>query len=281
MAYCLDIEREPLNSPLMRYAVNIASQTGEDGIIERIVELIAPPKICVEFGAWDGKHFSNCFNLIKNHGWGGLMIEAHPERFTKLLGTYAGNPSVACSDRYVHFAGADRLDAVLAEAESIPKDFGLLSIDIDGNDYHVWDSLVDYTPEIVVIEMNPCVPNDVIFVQDKSFAVNQGCSLLALIKLGKQKGYELAAATIYNGIFVRKDKYPLLGIADNSINKLFKPEQDGRIFPNPDGYIHVVGMNRLYWRSGDVSSEDFQVVPASERGWEDARKEGEQSSRGQ
>ena len=59
----------------------------------------------------------------------------------------------------------------------------LLSIDIDGNDYYIFESLARLKPELVVIEFNPTIPNDVMFVQERNITVNQGCSLLALIAL--------------------------------------------------------------------------------------------------
>lgn len=68
----------PIVSPLLNFASNVTSQFGEDGIIQRIFEIIPPShKYCVEFGAWDGKYFSNCYNLIVNKGWSGAFIEAN------------------------------------------------------------------------------------------------------------------------------------------------------------------------------------------------------------
>jgi hypothetical protein len=132
--------------------------------------------------------------------------------------------------------------------------------------------LTNYAPELIVIEFNPTIPNDVLFVQDKSFSVNHGCSLLALVMLGKQKGYELAACTGWNAFFVKKEKLSVLGIANNFISRMYAPLQDGRIFQGYDGSIHVVGMNNLMWKGGiQVSSEDFQVLPKSVRVWADAQ----------
>lgn len=269
----LELEpRRAISSPLLRYMRNVTSQFGEDGIIEHIIDVIKPAdKYCVEFGAWDGVLHSNCNNLLKNHGWSGLMIEADPDKFTKLMATYRGFPKVSYANRFVNFTGEDRLDQILGEEEA-PKSFGVLSIDIDGNDYYIWESLTAYTPEIVVIEMNPSIPNDVVFVQDKSFEVNQGCSLLALIRLGRQKGYELAVCTEGNAIFVRRDKFPLLGVTDNDIWALYRPDQDGRIFHGFDGTFHVVGVDRLLWHEKFVSSADFQVLPKAQRVFNDSRK---------
>ncbi len=160
------------SSPLLQYQRNIASQTGEDGIIERIMELLRPSqKFCVEFGAWDGKLHSNCFNLLKNKGWSGIMIEANNDKYRELVGTYASDDRVTTVNRFVDFEGANSLDNLLDEFKA-PRDFALLSIDVDGCDYYIWEALAHYSPEVVVIEINPTVPNDVLFVQERSFDVH-------------------------------------------------------------------------------------------------------------
>src|SRR5208282_4656253 len=71
------------------YRRNVTSQFGEDGIIERVFETIGPAnKVCVEFGAWDGKLYSNTWNLIQRRGWTGILIEGDKDRFVELRQTY-------------------------------------------------------------------------------------------------------------------------------------------------------------------------------------------------
>lgn len=263
---------EDVDSPLLAYKRDVASQCGEDGIIERIFQLIpATSRYCVEFGAWDGKLFSNCFNLLQNQGWRGLMIEASAEKYQDLVRTYAGNDRVATLNRFVHFEGEDRLDSILAQQQA-PQEIGVLSIDVDGCDYYIWEAVQNFSPDLVIVEFNPTIPNDVVFVQEKSFQVNQGCSLLALAALGHRKGYELAVCTDWNAFFVKRDLYPLLGIKNNFINKLYRPLQNGRIFQGYDGTIHVLGMEKLFWRGTPLTAEDFQVLPKDQRFWGDAQK---------
>jgi hypothetical protein len=267
------LEGPPLQSPLLRFRQNLTSQCGEDGIIHRLAQLLQPEaRYCVEFGAWDGVKFSNCYHLLMRQGWDGLMIEANPEKYVALVETYRDVGSVKTANRFISYEGPDSFDSIL-RAFAVPAGFGLLSIDIDGNDYHVWASLTDYRPEIVVIEFNPSVPNDVEFVQARSSEVNQGCSLRALIGLGAEKGYELAVCTDWNALFVTKEKFALLGVTDNSIDRLYRPVQNGRIFQGYDGSIHVVGMDRLLWRDMPLSSEDFQVLPESLRVFDDAQRQ--------
>ena len=104
------------SSPLSEYSHNVASQCGEDGIIKRINDLICPAnKFCVEFGAWDGKYFSNCYSLITNHHWAAIMIEANPDKYKALVNTYAGNDNVIPVNRLVDFEGINTLDNILAD----------------------------------------------------------------------------------------------------------------------------------------------------------------------
>ncbi len=260
------------SAPLAVYASNVTSQNGEDGIIAHIMSVLQPAeKYCVEFGAWDGKYLSNCYALLTAGDWRGLMIEANAAKFTDLCATYAAYPAVRPVSRLVDFEGPNRLDGILAEAGA-PQQFGMLSIDVDGNDYHIWQSMVDFKPEVVVVEFNATIPNDVLFIQDRSFEVNQGCSLLALVILAREKGYQLVATTTTNAIFVVDEKFPLLGIKDNFIDRLHTPALNGRIFQGYDGTIHVVGMPILFETGAPLSSEDFQVVPKERRVFGDAQK---------
>jgi hypothetical protein len=162
------------NRWLLAHASNVTSQNGEDGIIAKVLETIGDStKWCVEFGAWDGRHLSNTFNLIASRGYSAVLIEGSKERFRELERTFKDDPKVRCVNAFVGFTAADGLDAILARA-GIPKDFDVLSIDIDGNDYHVWKAVATYRPRVVVIEYNPTIPSAVDFVQVADMTVNQG-----------------------------------------------------------------------------------------------------------
>ncbi|MFZ9752963.1 MAG: hypothetical protein ACO3B3_05350 [Cyanobium sp.] len=261
-----------VTSPLLEFARDVASQSGEDGILEKIFQTITPShRYCVEFGAWNGKYLSNCWNLIANEGWSGALIEGGEEKFVDLLAEHGSNPKVTCVHKFVDFEGDNCLDNILSSI-NCPQDFDLLSIDVDGTDYFIWESLTAYSPAVVVIEFNPTVPNDVVFIQAKDNEVNQGCSLLALILLGKEKGYELICCTSWNAFFVRKDLFALFEISDNSIQCLYQPYLDGRIFHGYDSQVYVVGMPILLWSDLHVSSDDFQVLPQSARRYSDSQR---------
>lgn len=260
-----------VQSPLSRYAANVASQSGEDGIIQRIFQLLpAAHRYFVEFGAWDGKFLSNCWNLAANAQWQGCFIEANDKKFESLTANHGANDKIRCVNRFVEFEGPNSLDSIL-QSQGAPQDFDLLSIDVDGTDYFIWESLREHRPHVVVIEFNPTIPNDVVFVQPKSSAVNQGCSLLALIVLGKEKGYELVCCTGWNAFFVRAEHYPLFGIRSNAIFDLYKPVCDGRIFHGYDSFVYTTGMPRLMWAGVGVQSGDIQILPPSMRRFGDAQ----------
>ena len=250
-------------------AANEYSQFGEDGIIAAAFAIIGQrTKWCVEAGAWDGKHLSNTHALMES-GWSGALIEGNIEKFHQLRATYGNNPKAHLIAEMIEFNSRNGLDRILAETP-LPCEFDLLSMDIDGLDYYAWKELTNYRPRIAVIEFNPTVPNDVVFIQDPDTSLNQGCSLLALIHLGKQKGYELVAVTTCNAIFVVAEEFSQFQIFDNSIDAMYSPSLTGRIFQGYDGTIFTAGMPRLLWSQRAILFEDIQVLRSDERRFADA-----------
>jgi hypothetical protein len=174
-----------MNAPtwLLEFKRDEHSQAGEDGIIEKILEVLpSNDKWCVEFGAWDGVFLTNTRSLICSKGFSAVLIEADKNRFLELQRNYTQQKDrVITINRFVGFEDNDNLDRILSDTP-IPQDFDLLSIDIDGNDYHVWKRVSQYKPKVVVIEFNPTIPTEVRFVQPADPALNHGSSLLSLIE---------------------------------------------------------------------------------------------------
>lgn len=244
------------------YARDYTSQGGEDGILERIFELIpGGDRWCCEFGAWDGRKYSNTYQLIANKDWSGVLIEADPMKFKDLKRTYAGNGKVVLLNRFVEYAGEGLLDNLLAGTPA-PLDFDLLSIDIDGNDYHVWAALERYRPKVVVIEYNQSIPNHVEFVQEADPSACHGNSLLSLTKLAARKGYQLVAVTDTNGIYVREEYFSLFSIADNSLVAM-RPVAPyvTDIFQLYDGTVVLSGYRQMIWHGVPMTAGRFQAVP--------------------
>jgi len=195
---------------------NVHSQFGEDGIIEQLLARLGlARRWCVEFGAADGRFFSNSRYFILKKDYSAVLIEGGPDRHAALVRTYADNPRVIPRCAYVGFEARDGLDSILKDTP-VPTDFDFLSIDIDGYDYWVWESFQNYRPSVVIVEFNPTIPTPVDFVQARDMQVMQRASLISLTNLGRTKGYELAAVTVSNAIFVTRELFPRLEVTDNS-----------------------------------------------------------------
>jgi hypothetical protein len=161
-----------------KYARNVYSQNGEDGILEEIFTRIVGSineyiGIAVEFGAADGFWCSNVRNLMDN-GWIGYQydIETNNDKVVK----------TAITPENVN--------------EELPEECDLLSIDIDGNDFNVWRAYKGRA-EVVVIEINSDIPPEA-KVYDK------GTSYFPMVLLGIAKGYTLLCHT-GNLIFIRNE----------------------------------------------------------------------------
>ncbi len=250
------------NSWLSEFARNVTSQHGENGIIEKVLEVIGQnDKWCVEFGSWDGKKCSNSYDLIDSKGYSAVLIEGDNRRFGDLLKTFEGNKKVIPINTFVGFNEDDNLDSILKNTK-IPRDFDLLSIDIDGNDYHVWEAVHDYKPKVVVIEFNPTVPSSVEFVQPRDMHVTQGTGISSMVKLGRKKGYELVACTRNNAIFVDSKYFDLFGINDNCIEQLRTDKSMiTHIFFGCDGTVFIRGCGQSPWQSIAIKESKVQILP--------------------
>ena len=203
---------------------NVYSQAGEDGVIAEVFRRLGIKTgwFC-EFGAWDGKYGSNCYALLKS-GWRGVMIEGNTKRFEVLKKTARRHDGkLYIENAYVQHEGQqDTLDQLLSKTP-IPSNFELLSIDIDGFDYRVWNSLQSYRPICVIIEIDSSTPPGEEYVYDGSGRLT---SFSAMLKLGYEKGYVLVCHT-GNMFFLDRDYVERLDLpADllQSPEKLFVRE---------------------------------------------------------
>lgn len=241
--------------------MNVHSQCGEDGVIEYLLGLAGVETgYFVEFGAWDGKHLSNSAWLAEK-GWSGCFIEGDTARFQDLLRNYEGNQNVAKLNAYVGSSGQNSLDALLRSVDA-PVDVTVLSIDIDGNDYHVWEALKDHSALLCVIEFNPTIPAHVGFVQDNEPTLNFGNSLAALWDLGRTKGYSLVAATDWNGFFMPQSVCEKFGIPTYSPEQVKSRKYEAAIFHGYNGKIAVGGETSLVWHGVQFDESDFQILPS-------------------
>jgi hypothetical protein len=265
---CTPDRNAPAATPLGDFGFySDLARTDGDGATVAAIEFIldrlpARNRWCVEFGAWDGLWGSTTRRLIVERDYSAVLIEGSRERFADLQKNYAANPRVVTRNQFVGFTAADGLDAILADTPT-PADFDFLTVDIDGNDYHVWNAVVKYRPKVVMIEFNPTIPPEVSFVQPADPAVSQGSSLAALVALGKSKKYELIAVLGVNAFFVPAELFPQFGIADNRIETLWNNRDCVTyFFAGYDGRIFLRGCRKLPWQEGvELHESQVQVLP--------------------
>jgi hypothetical protein len=170
---------------LRKYERRIHSQNGEDGIIAEILRRTQTQGLAVELGA----HFEygNCYRLAEL-GHPTLFIECDADRLQRLAARING-PLVSYKLVHVTVENANL---------AVPADTMILSIDIDGNDYWIWQAL-KCRPDVAIIEFNlvhppperKVVPYDPKFCWDGTDYY--GASLSALYELGRRMGYVLVA----------------------------------------------------------------------------------------
>jgi hypothetical protein len=247
---------------LEEHRFDVHSQFGEDGMIRRALEVLpGVDRWCVEIGAWDGRYLSNTHRLMDEEAWSGVFIEADPHRFSELLDTYGSSDKAVCINEFARYEGPNTMDRLLARTP-IPRDFDLLSIDIDGNDFHLWETLTEYRPKLVVIEFNATIPNDIDFVQPRADGVHQGSSLAAFARLARSKSYELVATTDFNAFFVTSELYALFGLEDNSLDAIHTNRSyQTRVFQLMDGTLVWDGCTRLIWTGVDFKPKRLQPIP--------------------
>lgn len=253
---------------LLDHAKNTHTQNGEDGIIAKALSMLPEQdKFCVEFGAWDGLYLSNVRRLIEEEEYTSVMIEGNKAKYDELVKNYADNQKVIPVNTFVGFEVETGLDSIL-EPLGIPKNFDFLSIDIDGNDYHVWNSVSAYRPKIVCIEFNPTIPTEFDYVQPADPKIMYGNSLKALCRLGKEKNYELICVNDCNAFFVESSHYPLYGISDNDPNVMRRDNSSVTwLFSGYDGKVHLRGCRKLPWHNMEIFERDIKSLPKMFRGY--------------
>ncbi|WP_156027087.1 hypothetical protein [Sporocytophaga myxococcoides] len=199
----------------------VFSQFEEDGKLLFLFSAIGMDnKVFVEIGSDDGVN-SNSANLYFNFGWHGLFIDGNPKsikRGRKFYDKYPHpwfyKPKFVCSK-----VNRENVNKLIEDA-GFKGEIGLLSIDVDGNDYWIWDAISVVSPKVVIIEThvefglnNIVVPYDPDYSYPGKHPVYHGASPVAMTNLAKRKGYRLVGANElgFNFIFVKN------GIADESI----------------------------------------------------------------
>lgn len=201
-------------SKLEECEFGIFSQWGEDGIIQFLIRSVnIKNKTFVEFGVEDFTE-SNCRYLLVKDNWRGFVIdgsEAHVRRI-KQTPYYARHQL----DAVAAFITRENINDLLAKS-GFDEDLGILSIDIDGNDFHVLQAIDRFRARILICEYNAVmggeraitVPYDPDFQRTQKHHSNLyfGASLAAVTHLAERKGYSLIGTNSnrVNAFFVRND----------------------------------------------------------------------------
>ncbi|OIO20033.1 MAG: hypothetical protein CO029_00775 [Candidatus Magasanikbacteria bacterium CG_4_9_14_0_2_um_filter_41_10] len=232
-----------MNRYFVEFENNITSQWGEDGILEEIFRRIGDgTKMAIEFGAWDGKHCSNVWNLWNNKGWSAILIESEEKRVEELKQNIEGFDNVIPVHAFVETEGDNTLDKILGKY--LPgKKVDLLCIDVDGDDYHILESIETIKPRVIVIEYNPTVPPHIDIVQAEGEYF--GASAKALNRLATDKGYVLVDITSTNMIFVIDDEFQKIDISRQTVDELFDKSLLTYVISGYGGYSFLTRLPRF------------------------------------
>ena len=147
------------------------SQFEEDGLLLYVFSIIGMKyKTFIEFGADDGIN-SNSANLYYNHDFTGLYLDGNEKALNRGRYFYKKhrNPKAKAPSFKQAFITAENINKLIEDG-GLKGDIGLLSIDIDGNDYWVWKAIDIVSPQVVIIEThNEFGLNDIIVPYDSEY----------------------------------------------------------------------------------------------------------------
>jgi hypothetical protein len=208
---------EGIRGPLQDHEFRVYSHSGEDGILQFLTANIETPrKTFVEFGVEDYRE-ANTRYLVANCGWMGLVMDGDPANIKQIRRSpLYWNSNLRAEDAFVT---RENVDTLLTDFGFL-GDLGLLSVDVDGNDYWVFNAITVVRPRIAVVEYNHrfgptrsvTIPYDPGFVRrhdDPSWLVC-GTSLAAIVKAAHRKGMSLVGCNSFgnNAFLVRDDVKP-------------------------------------------------------------------------
>jgi predicted O-methyltransferase YrrM len=198
----------------------VFSQFDEDGLL---VFLLAAGALrtrrVLDLGAGDGVAGSNSANLLLSFGFHGLLVDADPARVEHARRFYREHPDTRERPPAIEqaFLTRETVNELVVEAQ-LEGEIDLLSIDVDGNDYWLWDALEAASPRLVVVEahteleLEPYVMPYRADFNWRAQAAGEplGASVPSLVELGERLGYRLVGANMYgfNLLFAREDVAP-------------------------------------------------------------------------
>jgi hypothetical protein len=211
-----------------KHEVKIFSQSGEDGIIQFILSKIKTKnKSFVEFGC-ENYLESNTRYLLFNNDWKGLLIDGDIENIKEIKESYyfwKHELTAICS-----FIDKENIKEIIHN-HGFDKNLGILSIDIDGNDYWILKELKDIAADIIICEYNSLLGKEqsLTLKYIKNFRrennsrnkVNYGASIQAIHKILKDKYFLVYGNFFGNNVFYVNKKYQNL-IKEKTIEECYK-----------------------------------------------------------
>ncbi len=201
--------QDPLN--LNRFEHRMYSQSGEDGILREVFRRIGETdRSFVELGAGAGLENNTTSLLVR--GWTGHWLECDRRNVARIRSKFGRMLERGTLHVERQLVTAENVEPLLSRL-GIAAEPDLLSIDIDGNDYWVWQAISSVRPRVVVVEYNAFFQPDVHWVMAYAprhrwpGTIYFGASLASLVDLAGEKGYRLAGCTLsgVNAFFVRED----------------------------------------------------------------------------
>ena len=208
------MQREQRSKNLQDYEFKVFSQWGEDGIIQHLTRALEiKNKTFIEFGV-ESFFEANCRFLMMKDNWSGFVIDGSSKNIKRLKNSYFyWRYDINAVEAFITKKNINEL--LLKSA--FDEDIGILSIDIDGNDYHVLEAIDTFKPRILICEYNAVfgatrkisIPYDPAFNRTHGHfsKLYWGASLSALTQLAGRKGYSLIGTNSAgsNAFYVRND----------------------------------------------------------------------------
>jgi len=219
---------------LSQHFNRVFSQHGEDGLLQYLYSVIPiRKKYYIEFGASNGNTIENTRNLRVNCGWSGLLMEGDSNLVNQSNGLV----------KHEWITPENIME--LFSKYDVPEDFDFLSIDIDGDDIYVFDSIdtEKYKPSVIIAEYNPGLPNHLPLAIEKgksdygidfhkpknqNFPVYHGANINAWHVVSKRKGYSIITTCGVNVVMVRNEyaeKFRVPSLTNLAYEPYFRKEE--------------------------------------------------------
>lgn len=252
----------------------VFSQWGDDGIIQFLVNKIHfPNKVFIEFGVENYRESNTRFLLINNN-WTGYVIDGSKDNIDFIKNDII---SWACElHSECAFITKENINELIRKV-NFDREIGILSIDVDGNDYWIWEAINSVNPVLIIAEYNSLfgkntlwsVPYDPLFVrgQKHSSLLYYGASLGALNFIASKKGYSLIGCNSKgnNAYFLRNDK--LGGIFEKKsveaayVFSKFREAKVGNDRPSgKERIILIEGLNVVNVDDGSMVKIDRNII---------------------